>query len=97
MSKTIYIASTSAGKTWGLAYYKPAGRNGAWSATEGVLEKAATPGGFDSFSFMMFQARTRRQELTGVATEKRKAEALATLVNSMREEGLIALPEVEAA
>jgi hypothetical protein len=96
MSKAIYLPSTTPGKTWSVGYYKAPGRNAVWTATEGDLSPV-NEFGFQGFSFMMFQARQRRQPILGVATPKRKAEALAALVNALREEGLVAMPEVEAA
>lgn len=85
---TIYLKSSTPGKTWGIGYHKAPGRNAAFTATEGTLEKHDT--GFTSFSFVLFEAKSVRQLILGTATAKRKELALKTLIASMKEQGLLA-------
>ena len=85
MSK-MYLVSTAEGKTWSVGLVKQPKRPAFWSAIEGELEKDDFG---TCFKFTLFQARSRKQVLSGPATEKNKQAALAALVQSMTAEGLI--------
>lgn len=87
MSKR-FLKSAAAGKTWSFGFSKQPKRPAYWFATEGELEHTDT--GFTVFKFTMFQARTTRQMLAGKATAKAKDAALATLIQTMKAEGLLA-------
>jgi hypothetical protein len=96
MSKTVYVKSTSPGKSWGICFIKAPKRPGYWSATEGTLEHTAS--GFTSFSFMMFAARQERGALISspVTAAKQKA-ALAEFMATLKAKGLVADGAAEAA
>lgn len=85
MSK-IYIPSTTPGKSWSIFVNKQPGRPAYAGAIEGTLENE---GGFQSFSFMMFQARSINVPLNGNNTAKNRAIALSTLRQKLLDVGAI--------
>lgn len=62
-----YVESTNSGKVWRITYYKPQGRPGVVSATEGESD---THDGVSFFKCVLFEARQVRSEVDGRATLK---------------------------
>lgn len=87
MSK-VYVPSTTPGKSWSIFVNKQPGRPAYAGAIEGTLESGGESG-FQSFSFMMFQARTINVPLNGNNTAKNRAVALSTLRQKLLDAGAI--------
>ena len=93
----IYIPSANEGKVWRLDAFKPQGRPAYASAKEGELK---TENGWQSFSCIFdFSAQPAYTEvaIAGPATAKKKAAAIAQLIEQLKEAGVLAAAEPIAA
>ena len=80
--QNFYVPSTTEGKTWCVGYYKPQGRPGVVSATEGESE---VTDGVRIFKAVLFEADRLRHELSGRATKRAVAQALCELLCHMEQ------------
>lgn len=89
MHQAIYLpCADDDTKVWRVSYFKPKGRPGAVSATEGELERTTTPG-VSFFKAVLCQARYYRRELPGRATEKAIRTEMAALLDDLVQRGLL--------
>lgn len=89
MSDSQYIESTTPGKHWNVYTYKPQGRPGYAMAVEGEYKPAGDGCMFDSFSYVMFEARQIRIDIIGRMTTKSRNAALVRLLDTMVEGKLV--------
>lgn len=88
-SDSQYVKSTTPGKHWNLYTHKPQGRPGYAYAVEGEVE-FHNGGRVSSFSTVLFQDRTVREDIPGRMTVKSRNAGLQRLWDRMQEAGLIA-------
>jgi len=81
--QSFYVPSTTEGQTWCIGYYKPQGRPGVVSATEG--ESSVTSDGVRIFKAVLFDSNRVRHPLTGRATKRAVAQALCELLCHMEQ------------
>lgn len=84
---SFYVLSSAEGKAWQVSAHKPQGRPGYVSATEGTF--AVLAGGMESFSYIMFQARTEYVTVAGNMTAKNINKALDILQDKMEDNGKV--------
>ena len=87
-SVRFYVASTEPGKHWRVSSYKPQGRPGYVSATEGEVTDEGR-----SFSYVLLQARSRRVMVKGNMTARNINRAVVQLANEMEDAGEVVKSE----
>jgi hypothetical protein len=85
MSDRQYVKSATPGKHWDIYTYKPQGRPGYAYAVEGEVSDDGR-----SFSYILHQARSIREDIPGRMTTKSRNVGLQRLWDRMQEAGLIA-------
>lgn len=93
----IYLPSANEGKTWRLDAFKPQGRPAYACAKEGELK---TENGWQAFTCIFdfsAPAAYTRVPIQGPATAKKKAAAIAQLIEQLKEAGVLAIAEPIAA
>lgn len=92
-----YIPSATEGKVWRVDTYKPDGRPAYATAKEGELK---TENGWQSFTCIFdFSAQPAytKVSIVGPATAKKKAAAIAQLIEQLKEAGVVAAADPIAA